>query len=378
MNKKLHILFLCGWYPSKILPNNGNFIKRHAEAVSLKHNVSVLHIISDKNCSKSINIETKEINGVKTHIGYVKETKNLILKLFRFWKVYFILLKKIKPFNIVHLNEIFPFGLFALHLKFFKKKSYIISEHWTDYKYPLSNKISFLEKILSKLIVKKASFVCPVSKSLQKDMETFGLKGNYKIVPNIIDVSVFVTSKKKEKNYTIIHVSNLYNNQKNIVGMLNVAKKLESKIKNFTWKFIGGNKEEYATLIKKLNFTSAKIEFINYVAHKNLVAHLQNSNLCVSFSNYETFGIVMVEALSCGIPVISTNTGILNELKPTDFFRIIPVKDEEKLQDEIIYFYDNKTALTSKEKMRDYINTRFSNRSVCEEFTTLYKKTLNL
>ena len=46
MKKNLHILFLCGWYPSKVLPKNGDFIMRHAKTVSSKHTVSVLHIIS--------------------------------------------------------------------------------------------------------------------------------------------------------------------------------------------------------------------------------------------------------------------------------------------------------------------------------------------
>ena len=49
MRNKLNVLFICGWYPSRVLTNNGDFIQRHAEAVSLKQNVSVLHIITDEN-----------------------------------------------------------------------------------------------------------------------------------------------------------------------------------------------------------------------------------------------------------------------------------------------------------------------------------------
>ncbi len=133
MKKKLHILFLCGWYPSKVLPTNGDFIQRHAEAVSLQHRVSVLHIISKKDIYTDFEITFKKINDVFTYIGYIKLSKNPLIKIFRFWKVYQKILRKIGKFDLVHLNEIYPFGVFALHLKKFKKKPFIVSEHWTGY-----------------------------------------------------------------------------------------------------------------------------------------------------------------------------------------------------------------------------------------------------
>ncbi|QNM84264.1 glycosyltransferase family 4 protein [Polaribacter pectinis] len=376
MNKKLHILFLCGWYPSRVYPNNGDFIQRHAEAVALKHKISILHIVSDENCSDTIEITSEEINGIETHIAYIKNTSNVILKLTLFWKAYFKLLKKIKPFDFVHLNEIYPFGIFALHLKWFQKKPFIISEHWTGYHFLLSKKINFLEKIISRKIAKEASFLCPVSNSLKEQMESLNIKGNYNVVPNVIDTSLFIPSNSKEKNYTIIHVSNLLDKQKNISGMLRVVKQLEKNIDNFTWKFIGGSKEKYQPLIDKLNFSTAKIEFINHISHNKLITHLQSSNLFVSFSNYETFGVVMVEAISCGVPVISTNTGILNELKLTDYCRIIPIKDEEKLLNEVLTMYNlNKTI--DKEEMHAFVAKNYKKEIIANQFSELYFKALN-
>lgn len=189
MNNKLHILFLCSWYPSKVLPTNGDFILRHAEAVSLEHTVSILHIVSDTAISKT-KIDFKEINNVQTFIGYVKHTKNPILKSIRFFKVYTEIIKKIAPFDIIHLNVLFPFGLFALHQKFFRNIPYIITEHWTGYHKPLSNEISFIERFISKKITKKAAFVSPVSNNLKNAMIDFGLKGNYNTIPNVVDTNL--------------------------------------------------------------------------------------------------------------------------------------------------------------------------------------------
>ena len=66
MQQKLSVLFLCGWYPSRVLPTNGDFIQRHAEAVALKHQVTIMHIVTDKNLIKNLEIKSDVINGVKT------------------------------------------------------------------------------------------------------------------------------------------------------------------------------------------------------------------------------------------------------------------------------------------------------------------------
>lgn len=82
MSNKLHILFVCGWYPSKVSPTNGDFIQRHAEAVSLNHKVTVIHIITNKEAKKNIDYTTEKINGIETHIGYIKHCNNPFKKIF--------------------------------------------------------------------------------------------------------------------------------------------------------------------------------------------------------------------------------------------------------------------------------------------------------
>lgn len=374
MKEKLHILFLCGWYPSKVLPTNGDFIQRHAEAISLLHKVSVLHIISDKNLVEKTKIENKTINGVNTFIGYTKHTQNPILKFIRFWQTYVSILKKVGSFNVVHLNTLFPFGLFALHLKWFKKKPFIISEHWTRYLKPNSKSIHFIEKKMSKLICKNASFICPVSNFLGKSMQEIGLKGNYVTVGNVINTNVFSYSEEKNKNFTITHVSSMLDDQKNISGMLRVAKQLENKIGNFTWQFIGGDNSKYQKLISELDFKKAKIEFINHISQKELTTYLQQANLYVSFSNYETFGVVMIEALACNTPVISTNTGILPELKNEGHFKIINIKNEEELLNSILDFKEE--PINKSKKIHTFIANNFGQLAIANQFSSLYFKSL--
>lgn len=378
MSHKLNVLFLCGWYPSRVLPTNGDFIQRHAEAVSLQHNVTVIHLITDEENKKEIEYSSEIVNGIETKIGYIKHSKNQIKKALLFLKAFKSLWKKSDSFNIIHLNEIFPFGLFCVYLKWVKKTPYIISEHWTDYKYPLSKKISFFQKILSKIIVKNASYVCPVTNDLKKSLTQFGLKGNYSVIGNVVNTEKFHPIEVSDNLFSIVHISNMNDTHKNVTGILNVIARLQQKQIKFHLKLIGENATYYRALSNKLGITPNNIEFINQIPHHKIIEHLQKANLFILFSNFENLPCVILEAFACGVPVISTNVGGISECFPASFGKLIAAKDEGKLEEEILKYYNKKNTIASKKEMHHFIDSNFSVESICKEFTLLYHKSLIL
>jgi glycosyltransferase involved in cell wall biosynthesis len=374
LKKKLHILFLCGWYPSNVLPKNGDFIMRHAKTVSAKHVVSVLHIISKPGISKT-EIEVKKDNNFQTYIAYTKPSKNPFLKLYRFWFAYQALLKEIGGFDIVHLNKLYPFGLLALHLKKIKKLPYIISEHWTGYHLKEKKSLPWLEQILSKKITANASFVCPVSNDLKNSMLKSGLVGTYEIVPNVVDTVLFKPSDTVNNVFTITHISSLLDKHKNISGMLRVAKQLEDYIDSFQWNFIGGTEDQFKNLIKNLDFKKNQVHFIDHIDHEKVPDFLNASDAFILFSNYENLPCVILEAFSCGTPVIATNVGGVNEFFPNEFGFLIDKKNEQQLLDKIMSLY--KEPKNQQTIMHQYAIDNFSSEKICDSFTKLYREALN-
>lgn len=376
LKNKLHILFICGWYPSRVLPNNGDFIQRHANAVSKQHKVSTLHIITDKNSKKNIELVIRKKEHVQEYIAYVTQTKNPVKKAYLFFKSFIKILHKMDAFDIIHLNEIYPFGIFSVYLKWFYKKPFIISEHFTGYHHPFAKNISINRKLISKIITKNAAFICPVSEDLKNSLLNLGFKGNYKIVPNVVDTKIFYPIENTSNAFKIVHISNMINKHKNIKGILRVVKQIQDEISNLEFMMIGNNSEEYINYAKELNLDFSKIKFISQIEHYKVAQEIRTSNLFVLFSNYENLPCVILEAFSCGIPVISTNVGGIKEYFPKDFGKLISIKDEDELAKQILLSHNN--FVPNKTKMHQYAIDNFSEEKITLDFEKLYLKTLNI
>ena len=123
MVQRKRILFLASWYPSRENEALGNFVQRHAEVANKVADVTVMYAVSSfKN--NSIEFERKSINGVDTLIIFYPKVKSKLplIKQYLSKRKYLNVLKKgldyLKvDFDLVHLNEAFPAGLFALYSK---------------------------------------------------------------------------------------------------------------------------------------------------------------------------------------------------------------------------------------------------------------------
>ena len=357
------------------MPTNGDFIQRHAEAVAIKNSVTAIHIISDENCNSRIEITDEIINEVRTIIGYVKFTKNPAVKYLRFVKAFRKISKKLDDFDVVHLNRIYPLGIFALYLKYFKKKPFIVSEHWTGFLKNNNLSISFSEKFISKKIAKKASFICPVSQNLADSMMEFGLKGKYVVIPNVVDTNLFTPNKSESNEFIILHISNMIDAHKNVSNLLHVVGELRKSISDFKLLLIGNESDSYIDLIHKLSLQN-NVEIIPQIDHYKIPEYMQKASVFVLFSNYENLPCVILESFSCGLPVISTDVGGISEFFPKNFGKLITKQDSEKLLESILHFYKKEKKYDAS-KMHQYVIDNFSTNVIGKAFLTCYNKAID-
>lgn len=373
MTNKLHVLFLCGWYPSRVLPNNGDFIQRHAEAVNTKHTVSVLHIITDPNLKTSIETSFEVVNNVQTHIAYIKPAKNNFKKASLFYKAFKLLLNKIDFFDLVHVNKLYPFGVLALFLKFFYKKPFIVTEHWTGYHSPDKYDIAFTEVKLSKLIAKSASFICPVSNDLKNSMLALKLHGEYTIVPNVVNTDNFTTTEKKMNAFKVLHISNMLDKHKNVSGIISTFNLFLKHLPHAELILVGEKSIQYKTLTDTLNLSDS-VTFIPHIPHKDVIKEMQNAHVFVLFSNYENLPCVILESFACGTPVISTDVGGIREFFPENFGYLIQKGNQNDFLEKLIAI--EKQYSFNGNDMHQYAVANFSVNKIAKMFSNLYRAAL--
>ena len=135
----------------------------------------------------------------------------------------------------------------------------------------------------------------------------------------------------------------------------------------------GPEKERLESLAATLKITK-RVVFIGHVSEDRKFQYLSVSDLFVLPSLHEGFGLVFLEAMYCGLPIVTTNMG-----GQTDFVRhgrngvLVPVKDANALARAIAMLTDNCNL-----RKRMSINNRadvqqFSISSTCERYERLFE-----
>jgi glycosyltransferase involved in cell wall biosynthesis len=384
--KDLKILFLAGWYPSRINPMQGIFIKKHAEAVSRFCDVSVLYVIRDAKL-KDNTFELKYCieNKVKTIRIYYK-TKDINIpvlsyayKLLRYIKLFYIGFKTVKEKSgtpdIVHVNVIYRTGFFSLFLKFINRINYIVTEHSTEYLLESEMEKNFIRRLIARLVVKNAKAVTTVSESLKNAMIKRGLKNKYFIVPNVVDTNIFypIRPRYKGKKKRFLHVS-LLDDRKNVSGIINVMKKLSETRNDFELHIIGEgeNRKKLEKLSKDLSIKNSYV-FFHGAKNTQEVADIMRSCDClIIFSYFENLPCIMIEAMASGLPIISTDVGGISEHINKERGVLIQPSDEEAFIHAANYMLDNYFKYNTN-KIRNYAVENFSYDVIGNRFLNIYK-----
>lgn len=374
------ILFLTSWYPVSANPTHGIFVKNHALALSRFQSVIVAYAYSCEN-GPYYKVEHRNVNENFTEytVKFPKSKGSLkmLSSFLNYRKAHEILIQYLIQKNIkiktIQVNVIFPASVaLGLYKKIFKGKHTIV-EHWSGYLSDDSSYRGSILKYFTKKCVAGASKIWYVSEWQKAAMNMAGLEGNYELLYNAVDTKRFALKTFKPERVKLLHVSSLVEKEKNISGTFKVIKKLQEANYDFDFVVAGGvgdELEEAKKAAEKLKLNN--ISFTGNLPPEKISELMQKSSALVLFSNYEGMPVVVLEALSCGLPVFASEVGQLSFFMKEEFGVLIPKRNEEELFYSIEKFIQGKYSFNS-EAMRDFVLTHASYEAVGKQMNEFYK-----
>ena len=165
-------------------------------------------------------------------------------------------------------------------------------------------------------------------------------------LPNGVDTEMFQPSTNKSKHPTILFVSILdeHHRFKGFNYLIHAIPKIKEKIPNVKLIVVGEGAlvDEYREESKKMGVEDV-IEFHGKKTQEELIQYYQRSNVFVLPSiEIEGFGIVLLEAMASGIPVVTTDVaGVAPEISQHKTGMVVAKANSKELADVIIAILEN-------------------------------------
>jgi len=372
-------------YPTKLKSGQANFIKQEAHLVSQIADVE-LHIPAvyalpfQKQYNRSLQIDEKDIPYHRFHyLSFPAKRLPSVTK----QSLSHRLLKSLRKQNpdLVHIHWLYPSGLSAPTLK---KAGYpvVLTIHGGDWYSIESNQK--LMTLISKSLLDCNKIIC-VGGQLLEIIANFypNLREKLIHIPHGIDTDQFypIPDKKKieqdlkwntdKKN--LLCVANLYHG-KGIDLLIKAFSKMSEREK-YHLHIVSPASEREAKIhidqLVKMHNLDQEITFYDSMRQKQLVDFFRGSDVLISPSRKEGFGLVVAEAIACGTPVLATRSGGPEEIVNPDCGILVDADSADSLSTGLESILKNLHRF-HPDKMHHYIKTNFSIPAKKEKLLAVY------
>jgi len=319
------ILWLPSWYPNQLAPFDGDFIQRHAQAASLYRDIYVIRIVPDKKAlkTKGVKTEIKRQDNLTEHIVYYKKRASLLGKIIAAYKEMRLYRQAIKscikqngPPDLVHVHVAMKAGLAALWIKRKYRIPFLVSEHWTIYQpgsYDEFGKRDFFFRQFSRRIIKQSSILLTVSADLGQQICNMVFLKTFYVIPNVANEKFFYYKQHNRSKFRFIHVSDM-NAHKNVKAIIENFAIVQRSFPDIELVLVGLVNNRLYEIAENMGLLNQYIFFRGEIPYEKVAAEFQDSNALVLFSHFENQPCVIIEALCCGVPVVSSPVGGIPEI----------------------------------------------------------------
>lgn len=381
----MHVLIIPSWYPVSSIDIGGSFFRE--QAIALKNSGCAVGVIAlEFNSLKNVKWLLKDNysltfecdHGVNT---YRKRYVNLFPRLYtaqaKLWE--FFGLKLFRRYvdeqgvpDIVHVHSMLYAGAIAKEISIRYDIPYVVTEHSTLFARKMVNPV---QREIAQKIAIHAEKRFAVSSVFAVLLEKFlgGNVGEWEVMPNIVHERFLFNSTKDSANgFTFLNVSFL-TYKKGVDLLIDAFAKAFKGCSQIKLQIAGDG--EQRALLEALTVergVAAQVEFLGLLEREGVVAAISAANALVLSSRYETFGVVLIEALAMGRPVVATRCGGPEDIVRKEDGILVAIDDIDELAAGMKSLYEN-YAFYQPQEIRKACRLRYGEKVVTDRLLNVYR-----
>jgi glycosyltransferase involved in cell wall biosynthesis len=373
----MNILILTHSYPNTNNPLKATFIRDQVNALSRFYSITVVFFRIDYSHFGLIPgySFSKEVSGnITLYKVTVKKSLPGITQINSLVNIYRFIVKEIlakNPPDIIHGHFSYPGGFLGTIIQKRKRIPNVITEHTRIGAYSRS----WYHKQCIKYSIRNTSSMISVSNFLKTEIEGV-FQRPITIIPNFVDSDIFkIPLTKTTHRINIGFLGAVESKNKRMDVFLKSASLLDKT--RFTL-HIGGESsliETFRKKAKEMDFED-NCNFYGEISRNKIADFYSRLDIFVLASDYETFGIVLIEAMSCGIPVIATKCGGPQEIITQETGLLVERNNPSELANAINKMSENLERYNNT-SIRNYAESKFGKSVFLAKISDVYSATLN-
>ncbi len=279
--------------------------------------------------------------------------------------------------DLIHAHNVMNAGILAAEIKRNYGVPYVITEHSSAYSREVAVCPSDYPRVRNAYI--EADMRMVVSRSLGTIIDNYfgGEIGSLQVVPNMLDI-IFeqldtLPDRKAQKDFTFLNVGRMVEGKRQDLLLAAFALRFRG-LENVGLRIVGGGsrRNELEMLADEMG-VSAQVMFTGELERARVLEEMLDCDVYVHSSSFETFGVVIIEAMACGKPVVATSCGGPDDIITSENGKLVPVGDIEALADAMEQVKEQITTYDSAAIRKECLD-RYCSKAVSESLIANYGK----
>lgn len=195
------------------------------------------------------------------------------------------------------------------------------------------------------------------------------------VVPNVIDIEIFSNSLPEKHNcFNFVTTANLIE-RKRVLNVIKAIENLLPRYPNICLNVVGDGylRESLQEYVKKNNLENS-VFFYGRLSREDTAKIYSKSDCFVLVSEVETFGVVYVEAMASGLPVIASRCGGPEDFVTKENGILVDVDNSNQLEKAMVEIQHLKF---DREKIKTKVMENYGPLSLSKRLKIIYEKVIN-